>query len=150
GHTAVIRHIGGRADETSRLVEVLAVIDGATEALRPGAFAEVVVPVGAKRPAPVVPETAIRPSERGFLAFTVEGGKAKERILQLGMRTTDNLVEVVDGLKGGEQLVTIGGEALRDGAQVKVVPAAAPGPSRDRPASGEVGSPGAATPTVRP
>ncbi len=31
--------------------------------------------------APVIPQTAIRPSERGFLAFVVEDGVARERVL---------------------------------------------------------------------
>ena len=65
------------------------VVDKAKESLRSGSFAEVTVPVGNPRALPVVPQTAIRPSEKGFLAFVVENGKAVERILTLGMRTAD-------------------------------------------------------------
>lgn len=123
---AKVRHIGGKADEASRLVEVLADIATPRDGLRPGAFAEVVVPVGAPYPAVVVPQSAVRPSEKGFLAFVLDGEKARERVLQLGMRTQDGLVEVKSGLQRGEQLVVQGAEALRDGAAVRVG-AAAPG-----------------------
>ena len=68
----------------------------------------------------MIPETAIRPSEQGFLAYVVANGVAEQRILTLGMRTADGQVEVKNGLTAGEQLVIRGAEALRDGAQVKV------------------------------
>jgi membrane fusion protein, multidrug efflux system len=70
--------------------------------------------------APVIPQTAVRPSERGFLAFVVEDGKARERVVELGLRTADGLVEVRGGVKPGEQLVVRGGEALKDGAAVRI------------------------------
>ncbi len=47
-------------------------------------------------------------------------GKARERVLTLGLRTTEGLVEVKAGLKAGEELVVRGAEALREGISVKV------------------------------
>jgi multidrug efflux system membrane fusion protein len=67
-----------------------------------------------------VPETAVRPSERGFLAFVVEDGVARERVLELGLRTADGQVEIRSGLAVGEQLVVRGSEALSEGARVHV------------------------------
>jgi hypothetical protein len=111
------------------MVEVLARVDEATGGdLRPGAFAEVTVPVGSAREAPVVPQTAIRPSEKGFLAYVVEGETARERVLQLGLRTADGRVEVRDGLAVGERLVVRGAEALTEGAGVAVREAGAGAP----------------------
>ncbi len=116
-----IVHVAASADPVTRMVEVTAEIsDTKDESLRPGAFAEVVVPVSSSRTAPVVPLTAVRTSERGFLAYVVEKDTAVERIVTLGMRTTDGQVEVLSGLKQGEILVIRGGEALRNGAPVKL------------------------------
>jgi RND family efflux transporter MFP subunit len=115
---AKITFVAGAAETTSRMVQVAAEVPD-DPSLRPGAFAEVVVPVGANDAALAVPETAIRPSERGFIAFVVEEGVARERIVDLGLRTPDGLVEVVKGLKAGESLVVRGGEALKEGAKVK-------------------------------
>jgi multidrug efflux system membrane fusion protein len=119
---AVITHVAGSADLASRMVSVTARInDPKRHLLRPGAFAEVRVPVGATVDAPVIPQTAIRPSERGFLAYVVENETAKERILSLGMRTADGQVEVRSGIQPGEILVIRGAESLRDGALVQII-----------------------------
>lgn len=120
-HQARITHVAAAASQSSRMVDVTAtVVDPNRPELRPGAFARVTVPIGATRDAPVIPQTAIRPSEKGFLAYTVADGVATQRILTLGMRTADGQVEVKDGLRAGEILVVRGAEALRDGAKVKV------------------------------
>jgi multidrug efflux system membrane fusion protein len=120
-HEARITHVAAAASQTSRMVEVTAnVLNSNRPELRPGAFARVTVPIGSPRPAPVIPQTAIRPSEKGFLAYTVDNGVATQRVLTLGMRTADGQVEVKDGLRAGEILVVRGAEALRDGVKVKV------------------------------
>jgi len=118
---ARISAVAESASSTTRMVPVTAVINDPGKAeLKPGAFAQVTIPIGSSLAATVIPQTAIRPSERGFLAFVVSGNKAQERILTLGMRTADGQVEVRSGVTAGEQLVIRGAEALRDGADVKV------------------------------
>ena len=120
--TSKIVHVAESADESSRMVDITAEIkDSGNEMLRPGSFAEITVPVSGAREAPVVPQTAVRPSERGFLAFIVENDAAVERVLNLGMRTAEGLVEVTSGLKAGEMLVVRGGEALRNGVPVRMI-----------------------------
>jgi len=120
-HTARITHVAAAASSASRMVDVTAEVANPNHAvLRPGAFARVTVPVGNRVEAPVIPQTAIRPSERGFLAYIVENNTARQRVLTLGMRTADGQVEVRDGVKPGELLVVRGAEALRDGAKVKL------------------------------
>jgi membrane fusion protein, multidrug efflux system len=120
-HEARITHVAAAASQASRMVDVTAhVINPNRPELRPGAFARVTVPIGATREAPVIPQTAIRPSEKGFLAYTVDDGIARQRVLTLGMRTADGQVEVKSGLSAGESLVIRGAEALREGAKVKV------------------------------
>jgi multidrug efflux system membrane fusion protein len=129
--TAKVVHVAESADATSRLVDITANIDDPSDrTLRPGSFAEITVPVSSPGEAPVIPVGAVRPSERGFLAYIVEGDKASERVLTLGMRSADGRVEVLSGLKGGEMLVIRGAEALSDGVSVRIgAPAAAESPS---------------------
>jgi multidrug efflux system membrane fusion protein len=120
-HQARITHVAAAATQSSRMVDITAhVLNANDPQLRPGAFARVTVPIGSPRQSPVIPQTAIRPSEKGFLAFTVNNGVAQQRVLTLGMRTADGQVEVRDGLQAGETLVIRGAEALKDGAKVRV------------------------------
>lgn len=115
-----IVHVAASADDTTRMVDITAeVADPKDGTLRPGSFAEIIVPVSSERTAPVIPQTSIRPSDRGFIAYVVVEGIAKERILSLGMRTAEGQVEVVNGLKAGEKIVVRGSEALSDGVTVR-------------------------------
>jgi len=127
---AKVVHVAGSADDTSRLVDITANIeDTSDKSLRPGSFAEISVPVSSPGQAPVIPVGAVRPSERGFLAYVVEGDKAVERVLTLGMRSADGQVEVLSGLKGGETLVVRGNEALSNGVTVRIGAPADAGPA---------------------
>jgi multidrug efflux system membrane fusion protein len=133
--TAKVVHVAESADDVSRLVDVTANInDPSDRTLRPGSFAEITVPVSSTREAAVIPVSAVRPSERGFVAFVVEGDKAVERILTLGMKSADGQVEVLSGLKVGEVLVVRGSEALQNGVTVRMIaPGSGQAPS-DKPA----------------
>ncbi|WP_437275027.1 efflux RND transporter periplasmic adaptor subunit [Sorangium sp. So ce375] len=122
-YSAKLTHVADAADPATRMVAVTGEVQGeGKELLRPGTFAEVTVPVGASGDAPVIPLTSVRPSERGFLAYVVDGTTAHERVLSLGLRTPDGRVEVKSGLSAGELLVVRGAEALREGAQVRIAP----------------------------
>jgi multidrug efflux system membrane fusion protein len=123
-----IVHVADAADEVSRMLPITAeIIDSRDPVLRPGAFAEITIPVSTARSSPVIPQIAIRPSERGFIAFVVENETAVERVLTLGMRTADGQAEVLSGLKAGDILVVRGAEALRNGVPVRTGPPQAPG-----------------------
>lgn len=128
-HEARLVAVAESADPASRMVAVTAEVTSKDPSLRPGAFAEVTVPVGSARQAAVIPQTAVRPSERGFLAYVVAGGRAHERVLTLGLRTADGQVEVKDGLAVGDSLVIRGAEALREGVAVRIVAASGNKPS---------------------
>ena len=121
-YQAAINLVAGSADPTSHLVGVTALIDDKDHKywLRPGAFCDVSIPVGGTRPAAVVPEGAIRASERGFLAYVIQGTTAKERVITEGMHTPGGLVEITNGLAAGDLLVLVGAEPLSDGATVKI------------------------------
>jgi hypothetical protein len=141
-YTAKITLVGGSADPESRLVPVTAEIDSSRKFwLRPGSFATISVKLISQRQFPMIPQSAARPSDRGFVAFVVQGDTAHEKVLELGMHTADGWVEVHDGLEIGEQIVTRGVEALAEGTKVQVTPAS-PAGSASAPAASSSGSPG--------
>lgn len=127
---AVIKLVTTAADPNTRMVKVTAeVTDERKETLRAGSFARIAVKMGTSSGAVVIPQTAVRPSEKGFLAYVVADGKAVERTVDIGQHTADGMLEVKRGLQVGEQLVVRGAEALRQGAPVTIA-----GPTEHRPA----------------
>ncbi len=140
--TATLALVGGSADVETRMVPVTAQVDPAEHKfwLRPGSFADVTITLPAARAAPLIPRAAVRPSDRGFIAYVLDGEVVREKVLTLGMNTSDGWVEVRDGLEGGEKLVVRGTEPLSDGAKVKPreitsldqPPPDAPEPARSR------------------
>jgi len=121
-----IYHVGQVADPATRQVEVMAWVQN-PGVLKPGFFAEVALASETKTNAIVVPERAVQASERGFVAYVVEGGKAKLRPIQLGVRTGDG-VEILSGLKTGDQVVVEGSDRLADGIDVQTGPPAGAAP----------------------
>ena len=121
---ARVYHVSSVADPSTRQVEVLAWVEN-PGALRPGFFAEVTLATGKHANAIAVPESAVQATERGFVVYAVEGGKALARPVRIGLRTGDGSVEIVSGLAAGETIVTEGSDRLSDGMDVAA--AAAPG-----------------------
>ena len=73
--------------------------------LKPGMFAQVELPVAAKGQAVTVPLSAVIDSgTRQIVLVQAKEGRYEPREVKLGARS-DNYVEVVDGVKDGEQVV---------------------------------------------
>jgi multidrug efflux system membrane fusion protein len=127
-YRAVIKLVTTAADPNTRMVKVTAEVDDPRkDTLRAGSFARIAVKMGTTSNAVVIPQTAVRPSEKGFLAYVIAQGVASERVVDIGQHTADGMVEVKHGLKQGEQLVVRGAEALRNGAKVTVIGQVPPG-----------------------
>ncbi len=122
-----VYHVSELADAATRQVEVLAWVRNTGE-LKPGFFAEVNLATEMHKGATVVPEGAIQATEKGFVVYSVDQGKARLRQVQIGLRTEDGVVEILSGLSGGETVVTEGSDGLVDGVAVQDVTS---GPSPD-------------------
>jgi multidrug efflux system membrane fusion protein len=109
------------ADARTRSVDCKARVLDPPPDLKPGFSGLVKVVLEQRGDALLVPSTAVLPTERGFVAYVVVEGRAKERQLRLGVRTLDDRVEILDGLAEGESLVVRGGSILQDGREVEVV-----------------------------
>lgn len=118
--TAKITLVAGAADPTTHTVAVTAQVDTENKKywLRPGSFCEVTIDVGAKREAPVIPRSATRATDHGYVVYVVENGVSREKVVTLGMNTKDGLVEVRSGLNPGDLLIVRGVESATNGAKV--------------------------------
>ena len=120
--TARVYHVGNVADAATRQVEILAWVDN-PGVLKPGFFAEVTLATETRAGAVVISEGAVQASERGFVVYVVEDGKAVERAVRIGLRTGEGAVEIVSGLALGEVIVVEGSDRLANGMPVQAVEA---------------------------
>lgn len=88
--------------------------------LRPGMFARVRLLTGQKEETLLVPETAVTPVGEEFFVYVVEEGRARRVRVELGLRQASQ-VEVISGIKAGDQVVVAGLQKVRDGAEVQVL-----------------------------
>lgn len=111
--------INRAVDTLRRTVEVWCEIPRPPLALRAGLFGTVRIQTGSIGQATVVPEAAVQFQEgtRKGIAFVVEGHTAHKREVEAGV-TLDGKVQVLKGIKPGEQVVTEGGYSLPDNATV--------------------------------
>lgn len=98
--------------------------------LRPGMFARVAIVYERKPDALQIPRTALLDGDGPPKVFVVVGGKAAERAVRLGL-SSGAMIEVLEGLKDGDQVVVVGQGAVKPGAAVRIVntparPAATP------------------------
>lgn len=108
-------------DEKTRTVLLRGRVENRGARLRPGMFARVTLELGSTAGAALIPEQAIVPRGGRNFVFRVVDGRAALTEVVLGARTPGQ-VEVVKGLKAGEQVVTDGQMKLQDGAPVMVLP----------------------------
>src|SRR5216684_4541943 len=100
-----------------RTILVKARVPNPARLLQPGMFIEARLVTAVRPNAVVIPEDAVVPAEGTNAAWVVVDGKADRRKVTLGVRTP-GFVEVIDGVKAGEQVVTGGLELLAPGAPV--------------------------------
>ena len=106
-------------DERTRSLMVEARAANPQRLLKPGLFTKVILYTAEAKDTVVVPVTAILYEGKKMKVFVAEGDRAKETIIQVGNKY-DDVMEVTDGLKGGETLVVAGQQNLSEGAKLNV------------------------------
>jgi RND family efflux transporter MFP subunit len=107
-------------DEHSRMLKVEALIPNRSLELKPGFFSRVKVYTGSQKDVVLIPITSLLYEGTKTRVFLGENNKARERYLKLG-RKYGEMMEIVEGLQAGEQLVVVGQNNLTDGVNVRVV-----------------------------
>jgi RND family efflux transporter MFP subunit len=113
----VIKRINPSMDEKSRSLMAEAEVANPNALLRPGMFARSQIVSNSKTMALMVPEKAVVSLAGVTKIFVLEGGVAIERIVKLGARD-GSLVEILEGVKPGERVITSNAEQLHDGSAV--------------------------------
>ena len=126
--------IAPTVDAAGRSVSLRARVPNADLKLRPGLFAQVQIVFGTNPKALMVPEEAIWPIGEQKMVFVVHDGAVKLVPVTIGMRIP-GAVEVLDGVKAGDEVVTSGQQKLQDGAKVSTGAAGAPAGKPPAPAA---------------
>ncbi len=106
-------------DSGSGTFRVVCAFDNAP-ALRPGMFGRIEVVYDQRDDALTIPRVALLEDEGEPAVFVVRDGKAVRAPVQLGY-TNGEIAEVRKGLKEGDEVVTAGKVAIRDGSLVQVI-----------------------------
>ncbi len=149
-----VQALDSQVDANGRALQVLAQVSNPGTVLRPGMFARSRVLFSVREGAVVVPEEALVPVGAKQFLFKVidgpDGKKVSQRLeARIGLRLPGR-VEILEGVKPGDSIVTAGhGRIARaDSVPVRVIDLANPGGAR--PAGGPGGPAAGAAPATRP
>ena len=109
-------------DANGRSIVIRAIVKNGEARLRPGMFARVRLLFSESQDSLTVPEQALFPVGDDQYLYTVVDGRAQRLKVDIGQRRQGQ-VEVTQGLKVDDIVVTAGQPKLKDGAPVKVVEA---------------------------
>ncbi len=119
--TGKVTVVSPAVDPNTTTVEVWVQAANAGERLKPGTTVQVAINAEVVKDAILVPVAALLSSDEGGDKVMVVGtdSLAHERKVEIGFRQQDQ-VQIVSGVKAGEQVITFGGLGLEDKAKVIV------------------------------
>jgi membrane fusion protein (multidrug efflux system) len=117
--TARVYAVEPGLDPDTRTLRLRARAPNPDRRLRPGAFADVTLTLGAVDSALVVPSFAVVPALGTQRVFVADAGRAAPRNVTLGVRT-DSTVQITSGLAPEDTVLTSNIQDVRAGLPVKV------------------------------
>lgn len=116
--TIVARESG--VSESDRSLKIRSKITNADNSILPGNFVKIKVAFAPDSEAVMVPSQSIIPMARGKQIATVKNGTVDFKDIETGLRN-EKMVQVTNGLKAGDTVITTGLMKLKQGNKIKVV-----------------------------
>jgi membrane fusion protein (multidrug efflux system) len=119
---ATLQALDAQVDAGTRNLLLRATLED-SEGLLPGMFARLVIDLGQPVRVVTVPETAVTYSLHGNTVYVVEGGENGLQVSPRVVRAGDSRAghtAILEGLREGEQVVTVGQNKLHRGAPVVI------------------------------
>lgn len=143
---AVLDAINPLVEAGGRAISLRARLPNGEGRLRPGMFVRLRLILARRENVLLIPEQAVIPDSKAPYVYRVVDGKAVRAPIVTGLRR-DAQVEVVEGLRSGDEVVVAGQLKLREGASVRALGEAAPAePQAGRSAAAPTDKPAAAAP----
>ena len=117
---AAVRLVSPVVDAATATFKVTLEVNDPKGDLKPGMFARVGIVFERRADALTIPRVALLDTDGSSNVFVVTAGKAEQRAIKTGLSNAGR-VEIIEGLKGNEQIVVVGQNGLKDGNPVRVV-----------------------------
>ncbi len=120
-------------DPNSTTVEIWVQVPNPKQQLRPGATAQLSITAQTVRDALIIPAAALLNANEDQAQVMVidQNGTANSRDVKTGIKNSDD-IQVISGLKAGEQVVTVGAYGLKEKTKVKVEKPSPEGDEKDK------------------
>lgn len=118
--TGKVTFIAAKADATLNFPIEIEVANNTNNSLKAGMYGTAVFKFPKQAPTILIPRTSFVGSVSSNQVFVLEGGKSKMRTVVAGRILGEN-VEILDGLKEGETVITSGQINLTEGTEVSIV-----------------------------
>jgi membrane fusion protein (multidrug efflux system) len=118
----VIDRISPVVDPQSGTFKVTAIVSDPDNKLKPGMFGRVHIIYDVHAKTLLVPKEAVITEDKESSVFVIQDTMALRRMVKIGYINTTHL-EITDGLRVGDTVVTIGQASLKDSARVEVITA---------------------------
>ncbi len=116
----IVSKLNREIDPATQLINIWVEINNPDSLLQPGMFAEARIVVDQAKHALVVPRTAVLKDSAGPYLYIVSDSIAQKIQVRTGIEN-DSLVQILHGLKKGEQVVYQGNYELEDSMKVRII-----------------------------
>jgi membrane fusion protein (multidrug efflux system) len=117
---AIVKLVAPMVDAATATFKVTLEVNDPKGDLKPGMFSRVGIVFERRTEALTIPRIALLDADGASNVFVVSQGKAEQRAIKTGLSNAGK-IEVTEGLKGGEQVVIVGQNGLKDGNPVRVI-----------------------------
>lgn len=116
----VIENISPVRDQQSQLYTVMVKLNNDDNKLKSGMFADVHFTLNTKEDVVIIPADSVLDLDGDPYVFVVENGEAVKKDIKIGLINKNN-VEVVEGIREGEEIVIQGHKSLQEGEDIEVI-----------------------------
>ncbi len=119
--TGKVARVEATSDSITEERVALVSLDSLPTGLTTGELAEVTLALPATAPAVLLPNPAVQRPADQVGVWRLEGGKPSFTPVRVGPASLDGQVQVLDGIKAGDEVVVYSEKALTAGSRIKVV-----------------------------
>lgn len=123
GTVSKINHMAQANDSGTRLVTAQVHIDDADENIYLGIEGRVTIHAQKAEKVLTVPFSAVNTDQNGDFCYVIKDGVVERRAVTIGL-TSENNMEVLEGLEEGEQIITDTSAGVAEGMEAQALPAA--------------------------